>query len=510
MPKVILPVTDIDNTVRRRVVDDVIRDLISWTGIDPETDIQFSGESQEANQPGSTLQDEGDKNNFGHSSRAFIEVSETFRDDEVITQAFRTPGAPYVLMDEQLGVYMRPVYASMQLSINVKLRGRDRVQLRSWRDQIQYRLGSGVRSFVHGPVKFHYDIPEVAMVILKEIQRLKENNAGYGEELHQWFSRIGSERNSILVNVAGKGETWSVTESSVRVQGGFDFPDIPDEGSVGEGNSTREIDFTYTLHYDSPKTVELVYPVSIHNQLIRYRPTTNRERSIITPAASGWSLDGLQHFENNRWFFTMRNYQGVTIPAFDDFTPISPHYRCIRIVSALMLVKPETRLLMDLTKLGKYKLSPHLLDFLRTEYPYVSKPRHSVFQLHLFKNHTLVNEYDETIYLDENLQVWTKTELSSRDRWHVRLSLVRDIDIVNKNAWDRLSTNACLVREVMTSYRPFHDYSYIVGVDSPCGQLPRGMMDDLLEDVRDPSAAKSSHKSMRTVGTFVVQTNHAP
>jgi hypothetical protein len=440
MPNIITPIDDIQDSVERPVVFDIIRQVMELTHISHKTSIQFLGDEQRAAQKNSTItKDPISENRWSYDEKVVIEVDEDFDRNRLINKYVKQPEQYFIFEDDKLPIYIKPIYASSEVKITVKYKARDKNQAIKWRNDIQSHIAM-MRDINLHEINYHYHLPEIHIEILKELHRLRENVAGYGDTFDDYFAKRLTNNASIITNLSGTEGIWAVSEKQIRVQGYFDFEGVPEKGDKEGDHDNWAISFVYSFKYEKPIECNMVYPLVIHNQLIgsKYRPSAKDYKLEDQPGAFTSSGRAFYNFESDNTSLSIMGNDGVSIPSFDEFIPNSIIPTTIRVFTALTsITEANKRFLFNLNELGQLQLYPKIIEFIKlSEYPHLGKAFHSIFALNLYRDSALVS--DNALIVDSNLNVNSTIDLDLRKTYHVRLGLVTDVSYLRGEAVGRL------------------------------------------------------------------------
>lgn len=454
MPKLLLEVPDTEASTARPVTIDIIRQVMKATGIDKDTTILYPSEEEEEAQLGSRIGDNGEKNKFTSGNKVIVDVEEEYQQDRILASAVYRPETNFIFLDQKLGVYIKPVYTSTEVTINFRFRARNKILARRWRDDIKNR-SSMMRDILLHTVSYNYLLPLETIYILKEIHRLRENQAGYGEDFDTYFKNNSTNHLSLLTNLAGTQDAWSIAETQQRIQGWFEFEAIPETGSKENDTDAWTTTFSYKFRYEKAIACVIQYPLMIHNQVL-----SNKFRDSKTPyelehqqrsySMSTWFLG---EFEKNGRLIPNSASTGLAIPEVDDFIPGQVLPKTARLLTALVRIsETDKRTLLDLKQLGKYKFVEQFINFLKSEAPYVTKPYGSIIQVTAYRNTNIIPSNFVTVSNDGIVSV--TDDLDLRDHHHVRVSLCTDLTDLTDVVRNRLRENGCAFRTIMAALFP--------------------------------------------------------
>jgi len=454
MPLLVLTNPGVRDSVTRPVVLDIVRQLLTWTGLPQDTRVLYPGDNETALQPGSKISTDKEFNTFGTDSQWFITVEENYQEDRALSMAVTYDDNPKIFDDEDARVWIKPAYSPCDVVLRVRSRFTDKDAATRWRDDIRSRVAMLRDARVHN-VSYSYLIPLEFMVVLKEIHRMRESVAPYNQTWEEYIDFYRSTKVRQLSDLVGKNQEWGVAETQARVLGYFDFGMAPEQSSKNSEDSTHAIEFTYSFKYDKPVSSVMSYPLVINNQLMdkRFRQTTAVERVEDYQLQYSHSADAFAHFENARLTQNIA-MPGISIPEFDEFIPargtVPPD--TIRVLTGLTTIDEANPLdLLQLDQLGNQSILPEVLEFMRGEVNWMTKLGQSIFHLMVYRNqHPLPKE---GYVVGSDLMVRLINPPNLRDIYHVRLALYQRPRLLPNAAKDRLRNNCAVARILLSALK---------------------------------------------------------
>lgn len=502
-----LPIPDVDHSVLRNTVLGVMQDFIDLLHLPTDTKIIYPGIMEEGLLPNAAIGNQGDPKDFGNRPRVVIEVRDRLVDEEAgqLTQAIAENRN--ILVDDKLGVYLRPHYSYHEVELTIRATFKSAVHAKQWADNVSNHIKQGRQLHVH-KASYHYRIPPVHMAILKEIHRLRENVAGYGEDFDTWFQSIAQQQVTKATTANAGYWEYVVAETMSRIQGNFGFVLVPDETEPKSNKTATETTIQYVFNFDKIDSLVLTYPIVVHNQVLssKYRERTNSFEEINYEQQRSQSLTAARHFEAGAGdYYYWRSLQGVAIPSYDDFIPKLTLTSSRRIFTGIVNLADEApgTTLLNFHNLGRYTLKESILNFLKeSEYPYITRDFGSVFQLHLYRGYYALPNKNDPITVDENLTVRSNRELSFRDPHRLRFSLVTNLRLLDKDALERLKKNKDVLCAVLHAIHPTGPWDELV-----CNNPDNINWQDL-ENIIEIIEGLDENDRVRfnTVGTFFIQT----
>jgi hypothetical protein len=513
MPKFICTTADTDETVVRPVILDVVRHVMKVTGLDEaKTPIFFPGTENATFQPGSSLSTDSLQNRVrsAFTNQVAVEVDEQYEHDRILSTAVFRPDNLFIFRDDHLETSIRPTYSSTEVTINLRFRAQDKTTAIRWRDDLRQRVSMGRMTYLH-ELTYSYFIPPEMLVILQEIHRMREAVAGFGEDWDTYFKNTASPKVTKQVGLDGNNAIWSMPETQMRVVGYFDFDGAPEQGSREEGGDTWTISVGYKFKYDKPVACVMFYPLMIHNQLMdqKYRPDTLPYQVEHQQRSYSWSAGAFRYFESSYPLVQLAKQDGVFVPNFDEFIPNSVIPETMRVITLLFNLDPANPTLLNLeTDLGGYQFDPDIVTFLKSEAPYMTKPYRSVFNLSLYENKNLMAP--DWLAVDGNLNVTSTKPLSYRHYYHLRLSLIEDLSMLDPGAKDRLQNHCSAAVRIMDTLDPTLKDRGLLPVCMPGDWLSNSDLKDSINIINRPviSRGNSQEYGMKTVETLFITTRN--
>lgn len=513
MPRVFVEVHETYESITRPVIFDIARTVIQRTGLPKDIRINYPGDIERAMQSGSSITTaHPEATKYAYTSQLTVDVTEEYQEDRMLSSAVFRPENPHIFRDPALQVGLKPVYSSCDTTITFKYRARSKQEAIRWRDEVKNRTALGREQFIHS-VTYHFLIPEELLVILREIWRLRENVAPYGQDFDTYFKNHRTQRARWLTNQAGQNGRWGIAETQMRVLGWFDFEGVPEQGSKEDDASTWTIGFSYKFKYDKATACAMQYPLIVHNQMIKYHPAyPDQPMYQVEDQLRKYALSAkmFAYFETGRQNYYFKKRMGYQVPSYDEFIPSSVVPNTLRLVSALIKIDPENPReifnLMDNVG-GDIMMDPDIRCCLEKEWPYMTQPFQSIFNVSLYRSDRL--QLPDKISIDANLDMTTTFDMDLRQTYHVRISLVSNLRLIPRAALDRLRDCApCLIKlldAIDPTLKGKDLLPCIVGdtwVTWPC-------LDKAIDAINGTKATQPNSPVGWNVGTLFIQANRA-
>lgn len=451
MPNITVDVESTQQTVTRHVAMGVVYDVAHSLGLPYNIRVLYPG-SPDAEDLPVAVADDGRNTVYDPAMKVMVQVEERYVDNDVATMVMRPNHNHPIFYDPELGVRITPVYAQAEMTIEFRLRFPDKNLAEQVRNDIR-RHASLFRDGLMHELSYKYIIPKVEMVILSEIYRLRESQAGYGETMREWFDRYFSDRVTVLSNRNASHLTMAMNELQTGVMGDYEFEIVPDPAEAGESKTTHIMNFTYRLRYDKILSATMEYPILVHNQAISSKmydssvPFELGER-LQMPSRTRALLD---HWTKNQYVtgFTM----GAPIPIFNDWQPPTTLSGIEGLLRIMVMVNPDDEYeLFNLNHLGKLEIAPYLLNYISAEGDRILEHRSSAINVCIYENDKLLS--GDKLTVDADLNVRTTFGMDLRKHYHVLVSVLADLRLLKPSAVERLRQDGAFLRKLLLGIDP--------------------------------------------------------
>ena len=515
MPKLLLPVPETYDSVTRPIIYDVTRQLFAWTGLPADTPILYPSAHGTVQQPGSELLQEPLKAELAFNDQVSVEVDETVEQDRILSTAVLYPDNLFIFRDPRVETILKPVYSSTEITINFRFRSIDEVKARRWREQMRVRV-SQLRDVLLLDIRYAYQVPPVALLVLTEIHRLMEAVAGYGDSFAQWVAAHVTPAATVESNLAGEQMQVAFTEHQMRIVGMWDFEGAPEVGSKEDEGDTWTIGVAFRFRYDKPVSVVMDYPQMIHNQIIRFRDDTPPFNPDQVRKHYSLSAFYFEHFNKARALEGILKgpeiigNEGLRFPPWDEFLPKSTAPWYIRIFSGMISLdlsggrNPGRLMRLDRLPEG-YAMNARMRAFVAGEAPYMTRLFYSVFSCNLYLSNDI--QPDGSIVVDPDLNVLTTFDPNPRARFHVWFGLCYNWRFLSPAALARLMANFDILQLLVNGLWPGLPACCQPGAIGNSNQTSSASMACLM-NMMNGGAGGMLDTGMKTVETFYVQSIH--
>ena len=223
---------------------------------------------------------------------------------------------------------------------------------------------------------------------------------------------------------------------------GYITDDLSSIASEPVDNGKETITLNYKVVFESPVSIQTIYPLLVFNSRIdkEFR-TFIEEKGFLDKGLRGYGVRGLyditQRATNNLTFAKSKYY--LTIPANDGLVLPQPEPYTVRLFSSLIMVdENEPRFLFNLNSIPGMAFKEAILNFLLTsEASFINDIYKSIFyfELYIYGIRSRIK-----LLIDALGNLYTDVDLSLLKTYRLCISIVSDTDLLVKAAKDRLKT----------------------------------------------------------------------
>ena len=448
MPHVALEIPQTYQSITRPVVSSILADLIERLDMGFNARTQFIGNAGSIAQSQTSLLSEEESVYFPFAEKVAVDFNELYLEEGVLNTAIKENDNILVFNDTNLSVSMKPVYTKTQLQLSIRYYAKDHTQMNQFRDKLRRRATEGREELLH-EIHYHYGIPEAFMVILKEIYTKREAVCGYGDSYEQYIAKHITDRITGVSNLDGSIAVPVIPEKQIQILGWFDFKSEVDKESKNKEGDEWVVEFNYQFQYDKVTAMVLKYPIVVHNQLIdeKYLNLEHPYNPYLQPRRNSLNTEDLDYFSyHSRTPKTQ--LESVKIPFFDDFKPVADTYKTYPIFTSLIGIDFDyPHFIIDLNDLDLIQIEPDLLLFIKESKQDIFY--YSLNPIHITFYRGSIASAPDTIFIDENLKIYSHIPLQCRDVHHLRFSILYDLTKLARKGEDLLLKHASVCCKII-------------------------------------------------------------
>jgi len=491
MSKFALDLSDTYETIIRPISLDIIEAIKRSTGIPKNTRIIFADEGNKPINNGSSLDDSTTDAIFDHGDSINLRVSALYTPESMLTSAVYQKEHLEVFTDHKLGIHLTPVYGETELTMTVQYRAESKSAAERWQAGIKRKVAVGLKESIHD-VDYHYLIPKHMLVMLVEFHELREQQAGYGEALQEYFQAHQSPKLTSLSNLAGNATTVGVRETQRGIVGYYSFDDIP-ELEQGESGSNWIAEFTYKVKFDRPTSMVIDYPLVIHNQLIpsKYIDLEADYNLKLSTYLAGMTRYNFNHMLENRPEVGS-GISGYSIPCFDNWLPTQIIPSTTTVARILLGLSPDNLTsVMSLTEMGDFAFDDIIVEYMKDVQQKLFLSGEAALMVNLYSGELIVDS--TKLSIDEDLNITVSDDLDLRNIYHVRVSIANDWSRLSAKAIDYLRSHGTLCNLLLSSLAPELEEMGLLPTPIANDYIPRLQFWNAVHHIRTTNSKYHNH-----------------
>lgn len=482
MPRIHVETPEVYESIIRPAGISVARDILDRISLDKSIKIIYPGRVDDIATPGSTIGPGSNQLTSAASSQLIVNVVDGYVDSRTMTEPVTRPMTNTVFRDDDLHVYLSPVYHTKEVEISFTLISTDKPTIDRWERSIKSRVAQTQMSTVH-KVEYHYPLPSAFMVLLIDIHRRRENFLPRNENIGKWFERCFSDKFTFITNQASLGSTPVIRETQLDIIGWYSFAETPPKPERNEKTGEYQMTFSYKFWIDIVDEVMMFFPNMVHNQ---FTPREYVDMDIPPLVSNILAQSTMTHDFYNKfssfydhgvaWAMT----PGIPVPPYEDWLippKTLPKYY-INLFRFVVDVAEDNRTLIKLDDIGHWHIWELALEYMRNTRLSMTKPYHNIFNVAIY-------EWDELLDMNKvivgpDLTISYAEDLDPRKNYHVTLSFLEDPSLLKDDGKDDLADNSCFAKEY------FKLFSQAIGsvfpIDMPDCKVPPYVIDDAIDE----------------------------
>ena len=454
MPIDTVSLPDVHETVSRPVIMQVAKQVMELTGLPEDTRIYFKGKSESIATPGATMDTRKDREaRFQSRRQLYVEATETYSLEDISRIRTAKNDSIPVFADTRVGIYVRPVYITSNIELNVRFITHSETDAKRWLSDMMVKADKGRVINIHSVA---YDCPLLDPIVelIEEAWKRMDKVASYGESFPEYFRRCASRRLTLKAKRDGKGANLAIRERQGRIQGSYGFVGVPGEATKDNGNGTWEVSFSYTFSYQRPEQLQVEFPILVHSQLLPAKFTGEDDRTEDPDVKAyyyGNDMVRMSQFEATRDEKTRQSRPYPIVPHWDHYKPVVFQFGTASLIQILVTPDLDDKVsLMNLQDLGDWAFDPDIWEFMvKSEQPYMTKLYESIFHISLYEGDEV---YDvDKVVLSPTMGLSTSEPLDLRKVYRVSVRIVEKLSLLSQEARDRLKNWPGVLEKILNA-----------------------------------------------------------
>lgn len=438
MPYAYITLEEVDQSILRPVVVDIVEQIKEQTSIPKSVPIYFPGDigvvAPVGTEVGST-----DKENtalFAAQKAIRIEVEQDYDLDEVLSTNMDNDAATAFFIDPQTQIVAMPIYITSIVTIHFKYTTHSKAEAFRWRENMRMRASMQGDINLHN-IHYHYVIPIPLLVLLKRTHELREEMVPTGEGYQAYLERCMSTKLALVTDEAQKDKRLVMRESQTRIQGLYEFNYIPEKPSRDDSTGMWTIEFSYNFEYERPATVRVVYPIMVYQQLLDMKFVEHLIDKKLDYTHQDLHSPGYRaatrYFESPS-LYGQANTSLIHVPEFDTFIPTQKLAHWSPLITFTVSITPDDKTtLFNLKDLGDIELDTAVITMLEAGgYSRLCHPYKTLYTACIYEFNTLMPV--GVLQCDSNLNLTSSIDLDLTKIYRVVLGVNTHVGMVDPAA----------------------------------------------------------------------------
>lgn len=469
MPRAHITLEEVDQSILRPVVIDMVSQIKSITGIPKSVPIYFPGDIGVVAPPGTEIESTDKENTvlFATQKAVRIEVEQDYDLDYVLSTDVGPNASSACFFDKEHDVMLVPIYVKSEVTIHFKYSTHSKTEAFRWREEMRLNASKGRDINIH-TLNYHYLIPTPYLLLLKDVYDKKEKILPTNETFNQYLIRCMSTRLVVLTDQAKTDYRYAIKEQQHRIQGLYEFGYIPQKPNKNDDSGTWTIEFDYKFNYERPAFMLAVYPVMVRQQLLGMKYFDHITTKPIIPD----NPDDINHsgYRAATSYFENINTNPVTIgamhiPEHDVFIPTTKLSYTEPVLTVLVsLSEADKRSLFNLKELGDLILDKTVVELLESgDSSKLCKPYQTLYTAHLYENNTLMPV--NYLHCDSSLNLTSNFDLDLRKIYRVVITVNTHLGMINPVSIQRLESRPdAVTKYIELAYNSLYDISQTTSI----------------------------------------------
>jgi hypothetical protein len=152
--------------------------------------------------------------------------------------------------------------------------------------------------------------------------------------------------------------------------------------------------------------------------------------------------------------------------------------------------------------MGDYDIHPVILNFLRKEITWLTRPFESVFNITMYVSNEIMDP--RTISIDNELNIYNEIQLDYRKVYHIRFSVVTDLSLLAPEALERLRKDKDVLRLILDLINDKNKNIPLNGIGKDKRYVPKKELDKFINANLNPDNIMFM-KTVQTLGIIALR-----
>lgn len=447
MPTIGLAVPQSAETVTKRAMLSVTRDIMGFIGLPENTSIVVN-ESMGAPASKEDTLNKKQRITLSDDNHVVLNYKELFTENGIVTNTFYKKSKPFIFADPDIGLSIYPATAKVEVNMTLRIKVRDRGALEKFRRLLRIRGGINYMLGKHN-LKYDFVIPGVMIAFVHDSWSMREHLGGYNETLTDYLHRCIPKGLVKRSNMSGEFSTLAINQQENDIQGHFSEEVFYNDTESSEGSNNVEI--SYKFFYDEVVGAVMHYPLMIHNQRVSNKYLNSFQTREINPLLGERTLQYLSTFteaEGLHRFY--KSHDGYRVDPFDDWFPKFDNKGSLKsaIITPISIDVTDFNAVLSLHDFSNTQLPPSVKDMI-LRFPDLSLELYRApYKVTLYSVNR--EEREEPIEILPSGEVRTLYPMNIRNRYFLRIGITLDLSKLSTNVVQYLLTKPVDVLNILS------------------------------------------------------------
>ena len=382
-----------------------------------------------------------DFNSFGDEFMSLETESNIVEDYELSLKNINPDYFP-IYKDKDIGSEFTPIHVNTKYEMNITYYAKSEGRVDAVVDRLKLNPSMSKWEIITD-LKYSYIVPGYAMNLLIHINDLKNKRLVTPVDFHDYINNTFDDRVDVLNPEDGDTNKLDlvIRETQLGLRGYIrtDLSNVKKE--YDDSLSMFKVTLSYEFIFEKPVSLLLEYPLMVWNNLIAktYRINESDDDSYIGNRTYGSvGIHSIVKDGVSKYLTPPSTSYHLNIPREDNFKAEEPDPYMARVLSIICVVDYNNPTeLFNLTGIPYIEFKDKILDFMKTEYPYMSDLYGSLFYIELIKDG--VKDYKNRVIIDEELNLTTEFPMDIKSTYRVMINVLTYLNILSRDNLKRIN-----------------------------------------------------------------------
>lgn len=458
MPALTYPIPEIDETITRPLLMQVLAELARTLNFHPDTKVYYNDQGiqmlprEAETTPGANYY----LPNLVNGNKLFVELEEIYPEDHILSQSVDTHYNKPLLVDESAPWHVKEIGARVDAKLSLRYRTTDKASANKFRSHVYTRLARG---FTHSKIDragLSFPISEEVLAILMQVwinrNHLADQLGNGKQEFLAYLHECEKHPFAVETTLAGSHPTLVFRRALGNVVITLETKELDTPQRIEGG--AYEVTLNASYYYIKPISYFVQYPIFAYNNTLNlnyfdaeYDRNADSLGDIVPTKHSNVLLSIFDQWENRRRV-SIKSEHPIYLPACDDWVVKGKHPKfSVPVIQQLVGVDlNDPTLVMDLKTLEEndgLELNPKLMTYLTKYSDRLLGEYDLPLYFAVYRGDSLLTYKD--FYVDDELCLRSVAPLSPTKLYHLNLYLLTNLDLLSDETVEELSSDTFIV-----------------------------------------------------------------